>query len=134
MAVIGRRSRLPDPLALALATGLSVRDAAARASVSERTAYRWLADPGFRQRLVEVRAEFRERVLGQLTDASIEAVSNLRSIQADSAAPFPARVAASRAILENAQRLAEAVDLETRVAALEGDGRGHHAEVHAEAY
>jgi hypothetical protein len=132
MADSGRRIRIPDPLALSLAAGASVRDAAARASVSERTAYRRLADPEFRRTVIEVRADFRERVLGQLTEASLEAVSNLRSIQGDPAAPFPARVAASRAILENAQRLAEAVDLEARVAALE-EGSNSHAEVYAEA-
>jgi hypothetical protein len=45
---VAHRGRKNADEALALASGKSVREAAAEAGVSKRTAHRRLADPGFR--------------------------------------------------------------------------------------
>jgi hypothetical protein len=50
MAHRGRRNA-DEALALALASGQTLRDAAAAAAISERTAARRWADPGFRRRV-----------------------------------------------------------------------------------
>ncbi len=63
----------------ALASGLTVETAAVRAGISERTAYRRLADPVFRQQLQEARADMVRRMTGRLTVVSAKAVSTLQA-------------------------------------------------------
>src|SRR5262245_9420848 len=67
MAENGRRKG-DGALVLALAGGLTVRDAAHAAGVGERTATRRLADPDFRRRVSHVRAEMVERALGKMAE------------------------------------------------------------------
>jgi hypothetical protein len=69
-----------EALALALATGLTVPDAAARALVSFRTAYRRLEDPAFCRRVDALRAEIVGRAVGKLAalgDSAAEALDAL---------------------------------------------------------
>src|SRR4051794_2343058 len=54
--------------ALALASGQTLRAAAASAHVSERTAARRWADATFRRRVSELRAEMVSRALGRMAD------------------------------------------------------------------
>jgi hypothetical protein len=65
MAENGRRKR--DD-ALALAAGQTLRNAAAAASIGERTATCGWADPLFRQRVAQLRADMVGRALGKLAD------------------------------------------------------------------
>jgi hypothetical protein len=65
---------------VALAGGASIRRAAARARVSERTAYRRLDDPEFRRRVSAVRAEAIEQATGRLAIASTAAARTLRKL------------------------------------------------------
>jgi hypothetical protein len=67
-----------EALAVLLAAGKTVAEAAAAAGVSERTTYRRLADPAFRTRVVGLRAEMVERAVGSLAEAAGEAVAALR--------------------------------------------------------
>lgn len=61
----------PDPkpggkeltLQVALSRGMTIRDAAKAAGMSERTAYRRLSDPVFQEQLAALRTELRERTL-----------------------------------------------------------------------
>ena len=85
-------------LALALASGMPVREAAAQAGVCEKTAHRVLKNPRFVQRVRAIHAQMRERVVGQ---------------------PATARVSAARALLEFAEKMSSIVTIEARVAALE---------------
>src|SRR5688500_18777903 len=86
-------------LALALATGLSINDAAAQAGVCSRTAHRCLRDPRFVRRVRRIHAQMRERVVGQLVDASTAAVQTLKDML-QPGTPATARVSAARALLE----------------------------------
>jgi hypothetical protein len=61
MSENGRRKRGDDALAVALAAGKTLRDAAAVAGVAERTATRRWADPGFRIHVAELRADMMAR-------------------------------------------------------------------------
>jgi hypothetical protein len=114
-----RRSRL----ALALVTGQSVKNAAEQAGVCERTAHRALRNPRFLRRLRHLHAVMRQQVLGQLTEASVAAVKALRDML-EEGTPASTRLGAAKAILEYSTRMAEVVDLEDRIAALEGRGVG----------
>ena len=96
MARIGRRG--DNLLLVALVGGATVRDAAGKAGLSERTAHRRIDDPGFQQRLESARSEARQEALGQLTSASTEAVTTLRELIKNG--PPAVRLGASRAILD----------------------------------
>src|SRR5262249_23194210 len=116
MADNGRRKR-EDALAVALAAGQTLRDAATAAGISDRTATRRWADPAFRRRVAELRAAAVERATGKMADSVAEAADALRALLA--AESESVRLGACRAVLELAVKLREAVELEERVAALE---------------
>jgi hypothetical protein len=119
MAASGRKSA-DAALALALAAGLAVEAAAGQAGVSARTAYRRWADPAFQQRVAELRADMVQRALGKLADGAAAAVDTLRKLL--QAKADTVKLGAARSILEQCNKLREAVELEQRLQALE-DGR-----------
>jgi hypothetical protein len=86
------------PLAEALAAGLSVPKAAAAAGLSERTAYRRLADPAFRARVDEARAESLRAVVGQMSRLGQAAAGVLAGLMKDG--PEQVRLGATRTALE----------------------------------
>jgi hypothetical protein len=100
-----------------VASGQSLRDAAATAALSERTAARRWADPAFRQRVTELRADMVQRVLGRTTDGMTEAADTLRQLL--NSPSHSARLGAARALLELGVKLRENVELEQRLADLE---------------
>jgi hypothetical protein len=116
MADIGRRKG-ETALALALAGGQTVRDAAAAAGLGERTATRRVADPEFRLRVAELRAEMVARATGQLADGMAAAVATLRRLL--DAKSESIQLGAARTLLELGQKLRESVELEGRLAAVE---------------
>ncbi|MDA0991880.1 MAG: hypothetical protein O3A51_14160 [Verrucomicrobia bacterium] len=66
-----------DRLLTALASGCHVENAAMVAGISERTAYRRLADPDFRSQLDSARETLREAILAKLADAGHDAIGTL---------------------------------------------------------
>ncbi|HEV3446447.1 MAG TPA: hypothetical protein VG099_17520 [Gemmataceae bacterium] len=107
-----------EALLLALACGATKENAALKAGVSERTVYRRLQDPDFRQRLQELRKDMVQRAANVLTASAMEAVKTLLSLQ-QGTVTNSVRLGAARAILEQGMRLRELADLEERLAALE---------------
>ena len=73
-------SRMDQNLLVALASGASVRDAAKKARMSERSAYRRLESETFRRRLAQARGQMFERAVGSLADASVTAVDVLKEL------------------------------------------------------
>jgi hypothetical protein len=102
---------------LAFAGGASASEAALRAGVSERTAYRRLLDPQFQQLIAQARDKLIDDALGQLADASVTAVQTLRALC--TAESETVRLGAARSLLELTMRLREHVDFGARVASLE---------------
>ena len=106
-----------DALVTALAAGQTVTEAARRAGLSERTAYRRLAEPDMQRRVREVRAATFARTLGLLSDATAAAVETLvRNLDAVQPA---VQVRAAVAVLEQATKLRAGDELERHVAELE---------------
>ena len=112
-----------DGLVLALARGLTVRQAAQEAEFSERTAHRRLADPEFCRRVSAARGELMERAGGLLSDAATQAVDVLRELLNADADTI--RLAAARTILQQTVALRTAAELEHRIARLE-QNEGQH--------
>ena len=112
------RKKAEDALLLSLACGATVENAARQCGLSERTVYRRLSEPAFRQRLQQLRTDMIQRTAGALTAAATEAVRTLLELQ-KAAAPPAVRLGAARSILEIGIKLREAADLEERLSALE---------------
>lgn len=112
----GRRNA-DEALALAVATGQTLRDAAQQVGIGERTASRRWADPGFRRRVSELRGDMVQRSLGRMADGMAEAADVLRQLLA--AESESVRLGAARSLLELGVRLRESVELEERIATLE---------------
>lgn len=113
----GGRKNADDALAIALASGLTVEEAARQAGLSERTAFRRLAVPGYRQRVAEARAEMVTRALGKMADSMTAAADTLRQLL--TASGDNVKLGAARALLELGVKLRESVELEQRMADLE---------------
>lgn len=79
MADNGRPSG-DDELILALAAGVSVSEAADRAGVGERTAYRRLLDVDFRRRVSEARGRLFDAALGRLANIATKAADTLERL------------------------------------------------------
>lgn len=104
-------------LIVALAGGATIRDAARRASIGERTVYRRLDEPDFRQQVQAARADMVAQAVGKLADAATKAVDTLSALlDGDSES---VRLGAARAILEIGTKLRDATEFEARLAALE---------------
>ncbi|MBI3967134.1 MAG: hypothetical protein HY329_15975 [Chloroflexi bacterium] len=100
-----------------LASGSTIKDAAAKAGMSESTAHRRLEDRAFQSAVAEARKAMLSRTVGLLADATTEAVSALRRNLACGAPSTEVRAAV--AILEQSVKVAELVELEQRVTELE---------------
>jgi hypothetical protein len=102
-----------------LAFGATVEHAARKAGITERTAFRRLAEPAFRTRLEELRREAIVRTSGMLTGAALGAVKTLVDLQQDVSVPAAVRRGAARDVLEMNVKYRDSAEIEQRVAALE---------------
>ncbi len=106
-----------DALALALAKGRSVADAAVEVGVGKRTVFRRLADPTFKARIQTLRGEMVAQALGRMADGMCEAADGLRALcKAESES---VRLGACRTMLELSLKLRDCLETEDRLAALE---------------
>lgn len=108
----------------ALACGATVENAARKAGMSERTAYRRLDDPVFLNQLEQLRAEMVLRTAGMLTGAGMGAVKVLVELQNDAAQPAAVRRRSARDVLEMGLKFREIAQLEQRLAAIEAQLAG----------
>jgi hypothetical protein len=114
----GKRGRLEDQALGALLSEPTIAEAAAKAGLSESTLLRWLADPSFRERYREAaRRQVVEHAITGLQQAAGDAVDALRR-NLTSGVPS-AEIAAAKAIIDQAVKGVELVDLAERVEQLE---------------
>src|SRR5262249_37366410 len=103
----------------ALACGATVENAARKAGISERTAYRRLDDPAFVQQLEKLRADLVQRTAGMLSGAGVAGVTARGALQQAPAVPAAVRRGCARDVLEFGIKYREAAHWELRIAALE---------------
>jgi hypothetical protein len=113
----GSRRQADEALVEHLAAGHTVESAAQLSSISRATAFRRLKDETFRRRVAEAHAEMHARAMGVLSSGAVEAATRLRVLL--QSGDEKVQLAAARAILENATRYRDSVELEERLAALE---------------
>lgn len=113
----GRYRKGDGELIASLAAGYSIKSAAVRASVGERTVQRRLAEPEFRDQVRDAREAFIQQTVGALAMASAQASITLSELlKADSEM---ARLGAARVILEQAMKYRDSDALESRIERLE---------------
>ena len=105
-------------LCFALACGSTVEAAAAKSGLAERTVYRRLEDPDFREHLQEFRGQMVERASAMLSASGMEAVKTLLGLL-ERSIPHAIRLGAAKAILEIGMKLRDLLEVEQRLAALE---------------
>jgi hypothetical protein len=113
------RKGADQTLLTALACGATVENAARKAGIGERTAYRRLENAAFRAQLNQMRADMVQRTAGMLTGAGMGSVKTLVELQQDATAPAAVRRGAARDVLELGVKYRDNADLEQRVATLE---------------
>jgi hypothetical protein len=107
-----------EAVALALASGHTIKRAASECKAGQRTVKRWIADhPAFARRVAELRGEAVARATGKLADGMALAADVLRALLG--AKSESVRLGACRAMLELGIKLRESAELEQRLAALE---------------
>src|SRR5262245_55382951 len=106
-------------LALAIASGTSISEAAVNAGVGRATVYRKLENPDFARQVSEFRAKLIAVALGRIADNLTRAADALAGLLD---APEPhLRIRAARALFSMGIRLRDSIDLTTRVRAVEAE-------------
>jgi transposase-like protein len=110
--------RYDEQLALALASGLSIDQAAAKIGVSRSTILRRWRDPALKRRVAELRGEITDQAIGRLVDTLCEAVLTLRRLMVE-ADTDSVKLKAATALIENGLKAAAIAQLEQRITELE---------------
>jgi hypothetical protein len=113
-----RQTATNDKLALELAAGATLKDAAKAAGISESTVERRRADPAFRKRVAALQATMMAEALGRLTNACSAAAVVLTRVMLEEK-DAAVRVRAANSILAQARDIREHTQLTDRVAELE---------------
>ncbi len=106
---------IDENLAAALATGVSIREAAEQCGMSERTAYRRRQAPEFMARVTKLRDDMISEALGRLADSMSEAAVALRDLLKTESI----RLSAARSLLEFGIKVRDDVEIVARIQALE---------------
>ena len=112
------RHRADESLIASLVAGVTVQEAASRAGVGQRTAFRRLNDPRFRRLLAETKGRMLETVSTRLVASAGAACEELERLL-KKAESESVRLGAARTILEQVLRMRELVEIDQRLLALE---------------
>jgi hypothetical protein len=117
-----KRRCYDEQLALAIACGQTVDEAAAKLGISRTAAYRRLRDSLIRQRVAELRRELTDRTIGTMVEGFVTAAATLRLLMRPSETSA-IRLRAAVALLDLGAKFAILAQLEQRVADLENATR-----------
>ena len=106
-----------ERVALLLATGRSVKAAAAEAGAGERTVHTWLEDRNYRSLVNELRAELLNEAVGKLAESANKAVQTLRDLLDDGNASV--RLRAAFGVMDYLLKVREHAEVEARLTKLE---------------
>ena len=116
MTTLGRHSA-DESLALALAKGQTITEAACAAGVSERTAHRRWAEPDFRRRVADLRGEVVAQAASRLAASMARAADRLAELV--ESPDHRTALMAAKAVVNRGLLAREKVDSETLVRELE---------------
>jgi transposase len=107
-----------ERLALAVAQGYSMRQAAKAADVAPTTARRWASEPSFKLRVEAIRSEVITRAVGKLARLASKAANTLGELL-DKSHCGELRLKAARAILQDLLAVREHAELNERLGSIE---------------
>jgi hypothetical protein len=105
-------------LALAIATGRTVKAWATAHDVPVRTAYTWARSPEVRRRVRRIRRRAIDRAVGRLSRHAAAAAGRIAKLARD-AQSEAIRLQAARAVLADLMQVTDYADLDDRITALE---------------
>jgi hypothetical protein len=117
MNIRNNRDQKAD-LALALATGSTVRAWAKARNVPERTAYKWARSPEVKKQVRRIRRRAIDRAVGRLSRHAAAAADQIARL-AKAAESESVQLQAARAVLADLMHVANYAELEDRIAQLE---------------
>lgn len=107
-----------EAVALAIATGQTIRDAAASIDIHERTVYRWIAaSPAFRERVRELRKALFDEAVGRLAKLAGKAIDTIGGLLDSDSEPI--KLSAGKTISDLWPKLREQTDLAEQLAELQ---------------
>jgi len=112
-------TRKAEAAVAALLAHASIAESAKSIGIAERTLRRWLAREDFRRKYLAARRSAFDRAIDALHRHALEAVTTLRDVMLDAAAPASARVSAARTVLELGRVSIELDDLCERLESVE---------------
>lgn len=122
MSRSGPKRAVFEQLAIHVAAGETLTEAARKSGCSISTAKRRAADPRFRRRVEQLRAALLDEGVGRLTSQIVAATDTFAALLAD---PAPqVRLAAARSILDYRSRLVNDAEFDVRLKAIEDKLRG----------
>ena len=107
-----------EPLAVAVAVGDTIKDAAEKVGIPLSTAYHTSCLEVFKQRVTALRSEATQQALGQMTDGLVSAVATIKALMAETNEP-KVRLDAAKAMLANHAALANVAEFRERLEKLE---------------
>jgi transposase len=107
-----------EMLAISVARGRSLRQAAKASDVAETTARRWAAEKGFKDRVATRRAEIIGQATGRLSRLAGKAADTLGDLL-DAKHEPEIRLKAARAVLQDLLAVREHAELNERLALIE---------------
>lgn len=116
-----RLSQKQEKGLLALLNTGTVAAAATSSGFGETTLWRWMQESAFITRYRAARRQMVETAIAQLQTDTGVAVRVLREVAEDKEAPASARVAAAKAIIEQAISAVTVTDLQERIEKLEAE-------------
>lgn len=106
-----------ESVAIALASGLSVRKTACQCKIGARTIHRWLEDRRFQQKVSAFRSDMFDRAVGRLSRISGKAATVLNRLLDSKDERI--RLSAAKTVLESGMKAREFFELSERIDALE---------------
>lgn len=116
---MARKSKYLEALAVGVACGKSIKQAAEQAGCSESQAYKVSGSDDFKTRVAEIRTESTNKIVGLLAESASDAVQVLAKLMQDSDQKGAVRVAAAKAILANVGPAMDLHELRARIDTLE---------------
>jgi hypothetical protein len=120
-----KKGKFAELLAIEVASGVSIKDAAARVGCSLTHAYHISSDPSFQSRVASIRSEAVAGAVGRLSIAANTAVDTLTSLLGEDNESRD-RLNAAKAILASLGPLSELGELRARLDKLESSGLRLH--------
>jgi hypothetical protein len=111
--------RNKDKAIAALLSKPSIAEAAKSVGIGQRTLWRWLKDPEFKEQYRIARSNVVIQAVAQIQSSLTEAIKTLRDVMKDVESPSSAKVSAARAVIDMSLKAVEIEDLQVRIEKLE---------------